>query len=217
MGRPQQCYSAQARQTSSPSSAPLIPRLGCTGGFLPVPSCRPLKPPLQEPHPHTAQAEGSTLPAQPLLSRALDQRGPRNMGGTSGFSSNLSPPHTNRTTVSHEAAGLLRHNPPTAYAPNVTLRHFSNIPHPLTHPRLLHAEKSHLHQRATQGEGSQGIFVCTDLGKYSRTKSLSKAALLHKHKKYNPCLVKKQLPVFTLPAQKHHEPHAVQPCTFWQC
>lgn len=78
-------------------------------------------------------------------------------------------------------------------------------------------EKSHLHQKAAQGENSQGIFVCTGLGKYSSTESLSTSTLLHKHKKYNPHLVKKQLPVFTLPAQKNQEPHAVQPCTFWQC
>lgn len=92
--------------------------------------------------------------------------------------------------------------PTHSLSTDVTLRHFGNIPHPLTHPRLLHVEKSHLHQKATQGERSQGISVCTGLGKYSSTESLSKATLLHKHKKYNPCLVKKQLPVFTLPAQK---------------
>lgn len=79
-GRAQGCYSAQARQASSPLSTPLIPCLGCIGGFLPIPSCRPLKHLLQEPHPPTAQAEGRTLPAQPLLSKALHQRG----SGTAG-------------------------------------------------------------------------------------------------------------------------------------
>lgn len=99
-GRAQGCFSAQARQTSSPSLTPLIPRLGCTGGFLPIPSCRPLKHLLQERHPRTAQAEGSTLPAQPLLSEALDQRGP----GTTGrrqASAPASPHPTGTRRCSH--------------------------------------------------------------------------------------------------------------------
>lgn len=114
------------------------------------------------------------------------------------------PPHPQeQDDVLTQGCWAVVTQPTHSLSTNVTLQHFGNIPHPVTHPRLLHVERSHLHQKATQGERSQGIFVCTGSGKYSSTESLSKAMLLHKRKKYNPRLVKKQLPVFTLPAQKN--------------
>lgn len=55
---------------------------------------------LQEPHPPTAQAEGSTLPTQPLLSKAFNRRGP----GTTGrhqASAPASPQPTGTQGCSH--------------------------------------------------------------------------------------------------------------------
>lgn len=114
----------------------------------------------------------------------------------------LAPSHTTGVTPATPSPGA-----------DVTHRHPAASPHPPTHPGLLHAEKSRPRRR---GERSQGGFVCTGSGKYSSTESLPKATLLHKHKQHNPRLVKKLLPVFTPPARRSREPHAVQPCTFWQ-
>lgn len=170
------------------SLAPLIPYPSCTAGFPPF-SPKPLG--------HPAQPS-----LQPLFPGALAQGGLRS---TDPAGNAPTPNREQGDVLTPSCSKAATHHPGT----NVTLRHFAHSPHPFTHPRLLHTDKSHPCQQPVRGERSQSVSVCTGSGKRSGTKSLSEAILLRKHKKYNPCLVKKQLPAFTLP-------HAVQPCTFWQ-
>lgn len=119
-----------------------------------IPSCRPLKHLLQERHPRAAQAEGSTLPAQPLLSEALDQRGP----GTTGRHQASAPQE--QDDVLTQSCWAVVTQPTHSLSTNVTLEHFSNIPHPLTHPRLLHAEKSMYTRKTRKGKGAKAfLFV----------------------------------------------------------
>lgn len=175
----------------------------------------PLKYLLQEAHPCTAQ-RGASCPHILCFPRRSSGEG---WGPPGDIRHGPQPPRPQgRRQCSHTENTVTQPtHPPTARAPT------SHSGTSVIFPTLLHIQDCFTRRnpiytrKLLKGKRAKAFLFVQARGNIQAPNRSQHPMLLHKHKKYNPHLVKKQLPVFTLPTQKNQEPHAVQLCTFWQC